>query len=144
MTDLSHLKFTPYPGVPNVEEVEQSTGQRCLMPTKEWSAAIASTSQGDALHALYMILGLLGVPAHVILTIAAVRVADADKKINFETWITTRSNWSEEDKTGAIHVLKTVDMKVGDAKNAKSGALFGEELPKLPDEKKPEDDWNLN
>ncbi len=146
---LEDLKFTPYPGVENVEEVELPSGERSLSPSKEWSNSIADTTQGQALSALYMILGLLGVPSRVILTIAAVKFADQSKKIDFEKWISTRSGWSKEDQAGAILVLKTVDMRAEDRKNGNLSALGASpspfDLPKKKEESKdPNDDWNLN
>lgn len=144
---LEDLKYTPYPGVENVEEVELPSGERSLAPSKQWSNSIADTPQGQALSALYMILGLLGVPPRVILTIAAVKFADQNNKIDFEKWISTRSGWTKEDQAGAILVLKTVEMRAEDRKNGKLPALGTAPSPfDLPKEKSksPEDDWDLN
>lgn len=142
----AQLKHAPYPGVSNVEEVEQPTGERCLTPTREWSTSIAGKPEGAALGTFYMLMGLMGVPPQVILTIAAVKFADAEKKIDFEKWITTRSNWKKEDQEGAILVLKTVEVRVEEMqKNKLSGAGPRDGLPALQGAtKNPDDDWNLN
>lgn len=141
---LAQLKYTPFPGVPNVEEIEQPTGERCLAPTKEWSASLGGSPEAQALTAFYLVLGIMGAPSQVIMTIAAVKFADTEKKINFEEWIETRSGWSKDDKEGAILVLKTVDVRAERIKTGDKSSLFGD-LPGLEEKVKDlEDDWNLN
>ena len=141
---LASLKYTPFPGVPNVEEIEQPTGERCLAPTREWSEKLAGSPEGQALTAFYLVLGIMGAPAPVIMTIAAVKFADAEKKINFEEWISTRSGWSKDDKEGAILVLKTVDVRAERIKVGDKSKLFGD-LPGAEEKvKNSKDDWTLN
>jgi hypothetical protein len=153
--DLSQLKRAPVEGAPNVEELELPSGERCLSPTKEWVEAISSQPQGKALSAVYMIMGMLGAPSAVILTIAAVKFADANKKIDWENWITNRSNWHEDDKKGAINLLKSIDLRMEEIKAgtmsgkdplaAMKQILSGESSKvEAPKAKKPEDDWNIN
>lgn len=149
MADLSLLKRSPMVGVPTVEELEQPNGERCLSPTKEWTASVSDLPQGQALSALYMMMGMMGAPAPVILTVAAVKFADLDKKIDWETWINTRSNWMDEDKKGAIQLLKSIDARIEQIKSGVSSP-FSLKPPAAPAEaapaqtKKPEDDWNIN
>lgn len=125
------------PGAPNVEEVEQPGGRRTLSPTKEWSAQISGTPKGDAMHAFYMLMQVLSVPAYVILTIAAVKFADDTKSIDYVEWINNRSNWPEEDKQGCLQVFKTVE------ENLKKRGI-GLETPATETKKSLEDDWTVN
>jgi hypothetical protein len=124
----------------NVEELEQESGERCLAPTREWSENLDPVlAQG--LQALYFIMAGAGVPAHVILTIAAIKFADKMKKIDAEKWVLSRSNWNEMDKTGAIDVLKTLDAPGDDP----LGVINRLADPKgEPSPKNPDDDINMN
>lgn len=135
---LSQLKCSPFPGAPNVEELENSLGERCLSPTKKWSNEVCNTPLGATVGAFYSLLVLLGIPSQVILTIAAVKFADDGKKIDFEDWIRNRSNWREEDKEGALLVLKGPLPPLENFDGSLNPIKISEE------KNSSKDDWNLN
>lgn len=149
---LKDMKQTPT-ACADVLELEQHDGSRTLTPTHEWTESLSKNQElAQSLSAFYITMGILGLPAHLILTVAAIRFADEHKKINIDEWLESRSGWTQEDKDATKMMIKMADIaKLGgggikvDSVQVLSGDDAKEFFAKEYSPKKsPGDDWNIN